>query len=69
MPIRTKANEAGIFDPSELALLARVFEHLRLDNQQPEARAAMASRIIANYMAGIKDEAELVSLSKQPLGR
>ena len=69
MPIRTKANEAGIFDPSELALLGRVFEHLRLDNQSPEARDAIASRIIANYMAGIRDEAELVSLSKQPLGR
>ena len=69
MPIRKKATEAGIFDPSEVALLGRVFEHLRLDNQSSEARDAIASRIIANYMAGIKDEAELVSLSKQPLGR
>ncbi|QND61491.1 hypothetical protein [Mesorhizobium huakuii] len=69
MPIRKKATEAGIFDPSEVALLGRVFEHLRLDNQSPEARDAIASRIIANYMAGIQDEAELVSLSKQPLGR
>ncbi|KRB23848.1 hypothetical protein ASD99_29640 [Mesorhizobium sp. Root695] len=69
MPIRTKANEAGIFDPSELALLGRVFEHLKLEDQSPEARDAIASRIIANYMAGIKHEAELVSLSKQPLGR
>ena len=69
MPIRTKANEAGIFDPSELALLGRVFEQLKLQGQSPEARDAIASRIIANYMAGIKDEAELVSLSKQPLGR
>lgn len=69
MPMQTKANEAGIFNPSEVALLGRVFEHLRLDNQSPEARDAIASRIIANYMAGIKDEAELVSLSRQPLGR
>jgi len=69
MPIRTKANEAGIFDPSELALLGRVFEQLKLQGQSPEARDAIASRIIANYMAGIKDEAELVSLSRQPLGR
>ncbi|WP_095199109.1 hypothetical protein [Mesorhizobium carmichaelinearum] len=69
MPIRKKATEAGIFDPSEVALLGRVFEQLRLENQSPEARDAIASRIIANYMAGIKDEAELVSLSKQPLGR
>ncbi|SDA97676.1 hypothetical protein [Mesorhizobium qingshengii] len=69
MPIRRKATEAGIFDASELALLARVFEQLRLDNQTTEARDAIASRIIANYMAGIKDEAELLSLSKQPFGR
>jgi hypothetical protein len=29
----------------------------------------IASRIIANYMADVIDEAELVSLSRQPLGR
>ena len=69
MPIRRKATDAGIFDESELALLERVFEQLKLDNQSPDAREAIASRIIANYMAGITDEVELVSLSKQPLGR
>ena len=69
MPIRRKAADAGIFDESELALLGRVFEQLKLDNQPPDAREAIASRIIANYMAGITDEDELVSLSKQPLGR
>lgn len=69
MPIRRKANEAGVFDASELALLRRVFEQLKLDGQTPDAREALASRIIANYMAGVTDEAELVSLSRQPLGR
>ena len=69
MPIRHKAHEAGVFDPSELALLRRVFEQLKLDGQTPDAREALASRIIANYMAGVTDEPELVSLSKQPLGR
>lgn len=69
MPIRRKATEAGIFDESEVALLGRVFEQLKLDNQSPYAREAIASRIIANYMAGVTDEDELVSLSKQPLGR
>ncbi|WP_457155150.1 hypothetical protein [Mesorhizobium sp. P5_C1] len=69
MPIRRKATDAGIFDESELALLGRVFEQLKLDNQSPDAREAIASRIIANFMAGITDEDELVSLSKQPLGR
>ena len=70
MPIRRKATDAGgIFDEFELALLGRVFEQLKLDNQSRDAREAIASRIIANYMAGITDEVELVSLSKQPLGR
>jgi len=69
MPIRRKAVEAGIFEPSELALLGRVFEHLKLGHQSPDARDALASRIIANYMAGVVDESELISLSRQPLGR
>ena len=69
MTIRSKATEAGIFRPSELDLLGRVFQQLKRDGQSPEARDALASRIIANYMAGVVDEAELVSLSRQPLGR
>ncbi|TPK91533.1 hypothetical protein [Mesorhizobium sp. B2-4-17] len=69
MPIRRRATEVGIFDASELALFGRVFDRLLLDNKSADERDAVASRIIANYMAGIKDEAELVSLSKQPLGR
>ena len=69
MPIRRQAAEAGIFQPSELEMLGRVFEQLKLGADAPEAREAIASRIIANYMAGVVDEAELVSLSKQPLGR
>ena len=69
MPIRRKAAEAGIFNPSELALLGRVFEQLKLDKQSTDARDTLASRIIANYMAGMVDESELISLSKQPLGR
>ena len=70
MPIRRKAVDAGIFDRAELALLGRVFDQLKLvDDQSPDAQGRLASRIIANYMAGIKDEAELVALSQQPLGR
>ena len=69
MTIRSKATEAGILRPSELDLLGRVFQQLKRDGQSPEARDSLASRIIANYMAGVVDEAELVSLSRQPLGR
>lgn len=69
MPIRRKATDAGIFNPAELALLGRVFEQLKLNEQSSDAREALASRIIATYMAGVVDETELISLSKQPLGR
>ncbi|WP_352774242.1 hypothetical protein [Mesorhizobium sp. M0768] len=55
--------------PSDLALLGRVFDQLKVDGQSAHQREVLASRIIANYMAGVVDEAELVSTSKQPLGR
>jgi hypothetical protein len=70
VPIRRKAVDAGIFDRAELALLGRVFDQLKpVEDQSPDALGRLASRIIANYMAGIKDEAELVAVSRQPLGR
>ncbi|MER8884796.1 hypothetical protein [Mesorhizobium sp. M0816] len=52
-----------------MALLGRVFEGLKVDAQSEHQREALASRIIANYMAGIQDEEELISASKLPLGR
>ena len=55
MPIRRKAADAGIFDRAELALLGRVIDQLKLlDDQSPDAQGRLASRIIANYMAGIR---------------
>ncbi|BAB53689.1 msr8043 [Mesorhizobium japonicum MAFF 303099] len=69
MPIRRKATDAGIFDATELALLGRVFDKLKHEHPPPSTLDMIASRVIANYMAGIKDEAELVSLSRWPLGR
>ncbi|WP_027062523.1 hypothetical protein [Mesorhizobium loti] len=69
MPIQRRATEVGIFDAAELALLGRVFDQIVVPDQSPDMREVIASRIIANYMAGIRDEAELVSFSKQPLGR
>lgn len=47
MPIQRKAAEAGIFDESELALLGRVFDELKLDNPLPDECDSIASRIIA----------------------
>jgi len=69
MPIRRKAVDAGILAPSELALLGRVFEQHELAGQSADERSRLASRIIANYMAGVVDEEELISLSRLPLGR
>ncbi|RUW45534.1 MULTISPECIES: hypothetical protein [unclassified Mesorhizobium] len=69
MPIRRKATEAGILEPEELVLLGRVFEQIKVNSQSKESLDALASRVIANYVAGVTDEAELVSLSRQPLGR
>jgi hypothetical protein len=69
MPISGKAEHAGVFNPSELALLAKVFERLKIDGESAHRRDALASRIIANYMAGVVDEEELLSVSKLALGR
>lgn len=56
MPIRQKAREAGVFSSSEVALLGRVFDRLQVEGQSPQRREALASRILANYEAGITDE-------------
>lgn len=69
MPIRRKAEAAAVFAPSELALLGRVFDRLKVDEKSEQEREALASRIIANYMAGVVDEQELFSVSRLPLGR
>lgn len=69
MPLRRLASESGLYLPSEVELLGRVFDKLVDPDMDTSQREALASRVIANYMAGIKDEDELASLSKQPLHR
>lgn len=69
MPVDRKAQEKGIFSANEIALFWRVFDQSKVRDESESDREARASRIIANYMAGIRDEEELVSLSKKPLGR
>ncbi|TIN38844.1 MAG: hypothetical protein E5Y10_25010 [Mesorhizobium sp.] len=69
MPVYRKAKEAGVFNPSDVALLGRVFDRLKIEGQSEQRREALASRIIANYLAGVTDEDELVSVPKLPLGR
>ncbi|RWE72724.1 MAG: hypothetical protein EOS63_29790 [Mesorhizobium sp.] len=69
MPVRQKAQDAGIFEPAQLEFVARVFDRLKTEEQTADEREALASRILANFMAGIEDEEELVSLSRLALGR
>ncbi|TIM37633.1 MAG: hypothetical protein E5Y56_32980 [Mesorhizobium sp.] len=69
MPIYRKAKESGVFCASEVATLGRVFDRLKREGDPVHLREALASRILANYAAGITDEDELVLASKLPLGR
>ena len=57
------------FTPKETAMLARVYENGAVEGETDGQKEARASRIIADYMAGITDEAELIELSRRPLGR
>ncbi|SFO68908.1 hypothetical protein SAMN03159463_02695 [Mesorhizobium sp. NFR06] len=57
------------FNPDETAMLGRVYQKGAVEGETAEQKEARASRIIANYMAGITDEAELIELSRKPLGR
>ncbi|RUV66255.1 MAG: hypothetical protein EOR30_29310 [Mesorhizobium sp.] len=68
MPIYRKAKEFGVFSASEVALLGRVFDRLKIESESEHRREVLASRILENYTAGFTDEDELVSASKLPLG-
>ncbi|MBZ9991218.1 hypothetical protein LB572_29430 [Mesorhizobium sp. BH1-1-5] len=54
MPIYKRAEEAGIFSSSDIALLGRVFDKLKSEHQSRERREALASRLLANFQAGIR---------------
>ena len=67
--IRLRAAAEGILKPADIDLLARVYAASVLETHSELDREHLASRIIANYQTGITDEAELISLSRQALGR
>ena len=69
MPVRSKAMEAGIMNPAELAMLGRAFRRSAVAGETERQREARASRVLGYFMAGISDEDELVALARQPLGR
>ncbi|WP_311029168.1 hypothetical protein [Mesorhizobium koreense] len=68
MPIR-KAAETSAFGPDEIAMFWRVFSVMKVEGESEADAEHRASRIIANYEAGIRDEKELLELSRKPLGR
>lgn len=69
MPLRRKAEEAGIMSPAELALLSRVYAATKRAGENETEREARASRILGYYLAGIDGEDELKTLARQPLQR
>ena len=70
MPIKRAVDQTGgLFTPEDLDLLQRVFEITSNPGDDDEQRDRCASRIVANFQAGIRDEQELISLSRKPLGR
>lgn len=69
MPLERLASAAGVYRPEELKLLGRVFDRLVQPSDDAPKREALASRVIGYYLMGIKDEDELVALSRQPLHR
>ena len=46
MPIGPRARKAGIFSSSDVALLGRVFDKLKDDDQSLGVREALASRLL-----------------------
>ncbi len=69
MPIRALAERNGVYRPDEMVLLGRVFDRCVNASDDVQKREQLASRVIANYLAGVRDEEELVTLSRYPLGR
>jgi hypothetical protein len=69
MPQQQRKEHEGAFQPSELTLFGSVLERLRSKELKERDQQDLAQRIMANYMAGIRDEDELVEVSRRPLGR
>jgi hypothetical protein len=69
MPVSRKASELGAFNPDEIAMFWRVFDATKAPGETNVDAEHRASRIIANYSAGITDENELMEISRRPLGR
>ena len=70
MPIKRAIDRTnGVFTPDDIDVLQRVFDRISEPGDNDDQRDGLASRIIANFQAGIRDEQELLSLSRHALGR
>lgn len=66
MPIRAVAERFGVFGPSDLDLLDRVFLATEVPGETHFDREARASRIIFHFTSGVRDEAELRDVIAHP---
>ncbi|MBN9069844.1 MAG: hypothetical protein J0H60_26315 [Rhizobiales bacterium] len=69
MPVTRTVQHLGNFTTDEVDLFWRTYDATKGDGETEADKEHRASRIIANYMAGITDEDELTELSRRPLGR
>lgn len=69
MSHRSVVIEAGVLRAAELDLVGRVFAQTSARGETEGEREQRASRILAYFTAGIRDEAELRELVSRPLGR
>lgn len=59
-----RREHSGAFRPSELVLFSNVLDRLNAQKLDELDRQTMAQRVVANYIAGIRNEDELVEASR-----
>ena len=69
LPTSSARVAGGAFQPMELQMFGRILARLKCNELASTKREDLAQRVMANYMAGITDEDELVEVSRRPLGR
>ncbi|RUV40914.1 MAG: hypothetical protein E5X45_29410 [Mesorhizobium sp.] len=70
MPLPDLMEEARvILGPSDLEMLGRVLDDTATPGEDDREREARASRILAYFLAGISDEAQLCRLVKRDVLR
>jgi hypothetical protein len=68
MPISSLASRSGVLNADDLALVRRVFDSAcasSLKDKHAFEAEAVAARIVAEYLRGVRDETELLSAALQ----